>query len=46
MAYKPIGAAQIRWRKVNAPELVAPRPTDITPESSTAMPDTAGSDVA
>ncbi|TXH15311.1 MAG: IS256 family transposase [Mycobacterium sp.] len=60
MAYKLIDAAQARWRKVNAPELVAlvragatfhkgkllERPTDITPEPSTAEPETAGSEVA
>ncbi len=60
MAYKLIEAAQNRWRKVNAPELVAlvragvvfhkgkllERPIDITPEVSTAEPQTVGSEVA
>lgn len=60
MAYKLIDAAQLRWRAVNAPHLVAlvrawrcvpqgkllERPADITPESSNAEPETAGSGVA
>jgi len=60
MAYKLIEAAQNRWHKVNAPELVAlvragvvfhkgkllERPIDITPEVSTAEPQTVGSEVA
>jgi transposase-like protein len=60
MAYKLIEAAQNRWRKVNAPELVAlvragavfhkgkllERPTDITPEPSTAEPETTETEVA
>jgi hypothetical protein len=58
MAYKLIDAAEARWRKVNAPELVAlagavfhkgrllERPTDITPDPSTTGPDTAGLEIA
>ncbi len=58
MAYKLIDAAQARWRSVNAPHLVALVPkarcstrancsnVNITPDTSHAYPETAGSEVA